>query len=49
MIAAVRSKGQTAWHMLAADEGHGYSKKANQDYQMWATLMFWERNLLGSR
>ncbi|MBA2920888.1 prolyl oligopeptidase family serine peptidase [Sphingomonas sp. MAH-20] len=49
MVAAVRKNGQTAWHLLAADEGHGYSKKANQDYQMWTTLMFWERNLLGTR
>lgn len=47
MVAAVRGKGQTAWHLLAADEGHGFSKKANQDYQMWTTLMFWEQNLLG--
>jgi dipeptidyl aminopeptidase/acylaminoacyl peptidase len=49
MVAAVRKNGQTAWHLLAADEGHGYSKKVNQDYQMWATLMFWEQNLLGGR
>jgi dipeptidyl aminopeptidase/acylaminoacyl peptidase len=49
MVKAVRDKGQSAWHLLAADEGHGFSKKANQDYQMWATLMFWEQNLLGAR
>lgn len=49
MVAAVRAKGQPAWHLLAADEGHGFSKKANQDYQMWSTLMFWEQNLLGAR
>ena len=49
IVKAVRSKGRTAWHLLAADEGHGFSKKANQDYQMWTTLMFWEQNLLGGR
>lgn len=49
IVTAVRAKGRTAWHLLAADEGHGYSKKANQDYQMWTTLMFWEQNLLGGR
>lgn len=49
MVAAVRGKGRTAWHLIAADEGHGFSKKANQDYQMWTTLMFWEQNLLGGR
>ena len=49
VVKAVRQNGREAWHLLAADEGHGFSKKANQDYQMWTTLMFWERNLLGQR
>jgi len=49
IVKAVRQNGREAWHLLAADEGHGFSKKANQDYQMWTTLMFWERNLAGSR
>jgi dipeptidyl aminopeptidase/acylaminoacyl peptidase len=46
---AVRQNGREAWHLLAADEGHGFSKKANQDYQMWTTLMFWQRHLLGEQ
>lgn len=49
IIQAVRGRGGTAWHLLAADEGHGFSKKANQDYQLWTTLMFWERTLLAER
>jgi dipeptidyl aminopeptidase/acylaminoacyl peptidase len=49
VVKAVRQNGRPAWHLLAADEGHGFSKKANQDYQMWTTLMFWEQNLLGGR
>jgi dipeptidyl aminopeptidase/acylaminoacyl peptidase len=49
VVKAVRQNGREAWHLLAADEGHGFSKKANQDYQMWTSLMFWERNLLGGR
>ena len=49
VVKAVRQNGREAWHLLAADEGHGFSKKANQDYQMWTTLMFWERNLLQGR
>jgi len=49
IIQAVRGRGGTAWHLLAADEGHGFSKKANQDYQLWTTLMFWERTLLDKR
>lgn len=47
MVKAVRANGQTAWHLLGTDEGHGFAKKANQDYQFWTSLMFWQRNLLG--
>ncbi len=46
MIAAVRANGTTAWHILAANEGHGYRKKENQDYQFLATLGFWQQTLL---
>ena len=47
MVQAVRANGRTAWHLLAKDEGHGFSKKVNQDYQFWTSLMFWQQNLLG--
>jgi dipeptidyl aminopeptidase/acylaminoacyl peptidase len=47
MVKAVRANGRTAWHLLAQDEGHGFSKKVNQDYQFWTSLMFWQQNLLG--
>jgi dipeptidyl aminopeptidase/acylaminoacyl peptidase len=49
MVKAVRGNGRTAWHLLAQDEGHGFSKKVNQDYQFWTSLMFWQQNLLGGR
>ena len=49
IIRAVRAKGGTAWHLLAADEGHGFAKKANQDYQFWASLRFWQETLLAPR
>jgi dipeptidyl aminopeptidase/acylaminoacyl peptidase len=47
-VAAVRGQGREAWHLLARDEGHGFAKKVNQDYQFWTSLMFWERTLLGT-
>ncbi|MDP8912193.1 MAG: prolyl oligopeptidase family serine peptidase, partial [Pseudomonadota bacterium] len=47
MVKAVRANGRTAWHLLARDEGHGFSKKVNQDYLFWTSLMFWQQNLLG--
>ena len=49
IIAAVRARGGTAWHLLGKDEGHGFARKANQDYQFWTSLMFWQRTLLGNQ
>jgi dipeptidyl aminopeptidase/acylaminoacyl peptidase len=47
MVAAIRANGGEAWHLVAADEGHGFAKKANSDYAFLAQLMFWEKHLLG--
>ena len=47
MVKAVRANGGEAWHILASDEGHGFAKKDNRDYQNYATLYFWQKNLLG--
>lgn len=47
MVAAIRAKGGEAWHLVAADEGHGFAKKVNSDYAFLAQLAFWERHLLG--
>jgi dipeptidyl aminopeptidase/acylaminoacyl peptidase len=37
---AVRKNGGTAWLMVAGDEGHGYRKKSNRDYQDLTTALF---------
>jgi dipeptidyl aminopeptidase/acylaminoacyl peptidase len=47
MVAAIRANGGQAWHLVAADEGHGFAKKANSDYAFLAQLLFWEKYLLG--
>jgi dipeptidyl aminopeptidase/acylaminoacyl peptidase len=47
MVAAIRANGGEAWHLVAADEGHGYAKKANSDYAFLAQLEFWKRYLIG--
>ena len=48
MVAAIRKNGGEAWHLVAADEGHGFAKKANSDYAFLAQLAFWEKRLLGN-
>jgi dipeptidyl aminopeptidase/acylaminoacyl peptidase len=47
MVAAIRANGGEAWHLVAADEGHGFAKKANSDYAFLAQLVFWKKHLLG--
>ena len=46
IVAAVRGKGGTAWHLVGTNEGHGFAKKENVDYQFWASLLFWKQYLL---
>jgi dipeptidyl aminopeptidase/acylaminoacyl peptidase len=46
IVAAVRRNGGIAWHLLAKNEGHGFRRKENQDYQFWTSLLFWEQTLL---
>lgn len=40
MLEAVRENGAEAWYLLARDEGHGFSKKSNQDYMREAVTVF---------
>lgn len=47
IVKAVRANGGTAWHLLGQNEGHGFAKKENQDYNFWASLIFWQQTLLG--
>jgi dipeptidyl aminopeptidase/acylaminoacyl peptidase len=49
IVNAIRANGGTAWHLLGRDEGHGFAKKVNQDYQFWTSLLFWEQSLLQDR
>jgi hypothetical protein len=34
------------WFLIGKDEGHGYRKKVNQDYQFYATVEFLKEYLL---
>ncbi|RYD32869.1 MAG: S9 family peptidase, partial [Verrucomicrobiaceae bacterium] len=46
MVAAVRQGGAPVWYLLAKDEGHGFAKKPNADYQFQATILFLKEYLL---
>ncbi len=47
VVAALRAQGNKVWYLMAADEGHGFRKKANADYQFITTILFLRENLLG--
>jgi dipeptidyl aminopeptidase/acylaminoacyl peptidase len=46
IVARVQQGGTPVWYLMARDEGHGFAKKANQDFQFYATVMFVRENLL---
>ena len=46
MVAAVRQNNVPVWYLLADNEGHGFRRKVNVDYQFYATVKFLETTLL---
>jgi dipeptidyl aminopeptidase/acylaminoacyl peptidase len=46
MVKAVRGNGGDVWYLMYKDEGHGFAKKANNDYFGAASMLFWEKYLL---
>ncbi|MSR66445.1 MAG: S9 family peptidase [Pedosphaera sp.] len=45
MVKALRTRKIPTWYVMAEDEGHGFRKRANQDYQFLATLLFLQEHL----
>lgn len=43
---ALKKQGTPAWYVMAKDEGHGFQKKANQDYEFYVTVEFLQEYLL---
>jgi dipeptidyl aminopeptidase/acylaminoacyl peptidase len=46
IVGALKKQGTTVWYLMAKDEGHGYRKKTNQDFQFYATVEFLKEYLL---
>ncbi len=45
IVANLKQRGTPVSYILAADEGHGFAKKPNADYQFYATVEFLRRTL----
>jgi dipeptidyl aminopeptidase/acylaminoacyl peptidase len=46
MVEVVRKNGTPVWWLLGKDEGHGFAKKKNRDFQFYATIEFVKQYLL---
>jgi dipeptidyl aminopeptidase/acylaminoacyl peptidase len=46
MVKAIRDHGGQVWYLLAKDEGHGFAKKKNADFQFLSTILFLQEHLL---
>ncbi|MBD1823376.1 S9 family peptidase [Cyanobacteria bacterium FACHB-DQ100] len=46
IVKTVRDNGVPVWYLMAKDEGHGFSKKKNIDFQFYSTIMFIKETLL---
>lgn len=47
MVSAIRAQGGSeVWYVLAKDEGHGFRKKENRDYELLVTVQFLKTFLL---
>ncbi len=47
IVNSVRDNGGEVWFLEFRDEGHGFRKKSNVDYFRAATMLFWQRHLIG--
>ncbi len=46
IVDKVRAKGGTVWYLRAENEGHGFARKENADYQFYASILFMQQTLL---
>ncbi len=46
IVATVQKNNVPVWYLMAKDEGHGFSKKKNIDFQFYATVMYVKEYLL---
>jgi dipeptidyl aminopeptidase/acylaminoacyl peptidase len=46
IVATLKQQKTPVWYLMAKDEGHGFSKKKNADFQLYATVAFIQTFLL---
>ena len=46
IVATLKKQQTPVWYLMAKDEGHGFAKKRNIDFQLYATIAFVREYLL---
>ena len=46
IVERVRRSGTEVWYLRADNEGHGFARKENADFQFYATVRFLQKTLL---
>jgi dipeptidyl aminopeptidase/acylaminoacyl peptidase len=46
MVKALEGQGTPVWYLLAKDEGHGFAKKKNYEFQFYTSIAFVKKYLL---
>jgi dipeptidyl aminopeptidase/acylaminoacyl peptidase len=46
IVQALKSQGTPVWYLLAKDEGHGFAKKKNYEFQFYASIAFVQKYLM---
>lgn len=46
IVQALKKQGTPVWYLVAKNEGHGYRRKPNQDFQFYTSVEFLEEYLL---
>ena len=46
IVEGLKKQGNPVWYILGKDEGHGFQKKANQDYEFYSDVVFLKEYLL---
>ena len=46
IVAKARGNNIPVWYLIADNEGHGFARKPNQDFQFYAQVRFMEEFLL---
>ncbi|HZW73890.1 MAG TPA: prolyl oligopeptidase family serine peptidase, partial [Caldimonas sp.] len=46
IVARVRANGTPVWYLRAENEGHGFARKENADFEFFAAVMFMRSTLL---